>query len=423
MSSFFDLIFEITKYKQELGADEQKQVYWRQQIKKYVGRPNTFIHFANVPKFGINFKNEWGTPTGFYAYPFDLNKLSSFGAERPYIFVFETKPSARFLKFPAYSHDDFEIDKQKLSNSFPAETAKVLENSSLGWRPYNKIMNLTKYLSEELVTNSGGTYDSNHTLFKWSSILKNTLGYDGVIDDCTSTIHEAEECQAVFFNINSLNLLEMFKKPTSYGKFSKIMNDGQTKKLSGDLTGKELQFYEKTLLFKADVSNSQFLKSFDEITFAQVTGKNVVFLNNVQPLNISNSTFEKTIIHSLVNSKIKQTKFLESIISNLETTNIKTTKFIDCNFENGILYCGFNSCDFQNCFFKKENITNVILESCAFNSSKFNKTYFESVTFNDCNLSQAMFQDCVFKNCSLNKTKTNKDNFINCSFINTETNF
>lgn len=105
-----------------------------QQLEQYSKRNDVFISFTDLPKLGINPKNEYNTPTGIYTYPLkqvwpEMSKTKSthfdtFGEGRPYIQVLQQKGS-KFIEdiSKTYSFPDLEKDMNKLRKLYP-DTAK-----------------------------------------------------------------------------------------------------------------------------------------------------------------------------------------------------------------------------------------------------------------------------------------------------------
>ena len=62
-------------------------------LKKYLNKPNIFIHFSDIQRFGFNPKYSYDTPFGIYGYSLTSDVLQminsgTFAADRKYIHVF-----------------------------------------------------------------------------------------------------------------------------------------------------------------------------------------------------------------------------------------------------------------------------------------------------------------------------------------------
>ena len=161
-----------------------------------------FVHFSTVPRMIVYPRNKYHTPTGFYAYPLISGGTEKFAAERPYAVVFRPKKTAVILDLESYSEMSLAQDIATLmrlnviSRRAHLSTIQRWTDESRSKYPGGVIWNITRMAAKGKVA-------------KWTMILHKALGYDGVVDNCTSTIHGAEPCQAVFFNTAELDLVDI----------------------------------------------------------------------------------------------------------------------------------------------------------------------------------------------------------------------
>ena len=240
MFKLTSILYEATRYKEETGESFPR---WQDQIIKYEEKGGYFIHFSNVPRMNLYIVNKYNTPIGFYAYPLDRDKMSSFAVERPYAIIFKPKPEAKILEIKTYSESDYKADVDKLVDmGYPLEDIEKAAKEARSKKPAGKLWNVTRMLSgtysiddEPERTRGGGTTG------KWSMLLKK-LGYDGANDDCYGVIHPNESCQAVFFDTAKLDLVKIVDL-----KSAKISNQSD---LFSTESRMELQAYDKKMSSK-----------------------------------------------------------------------------------------------------------------------------------------------------------------------------
>ena len=177
-----------TRYQRETG---ERLPRWRQKLAQYEAEGGYYVHFSNYPKTGVYPTNKYDTPTGFYAYPlsFEGGAISSFATDRPYAIVF--KPvRARLWELRNYTPADYARDLKILHAALGRFQVTDWKRRARVQTPAGQMWNITRMLAKGSVA-------------RWTKIIYEVLGYDGVVDDCLGIIHESESCQAVFFDMRT----------------------------------------------------------------------------------------------------------------------------------------------------------------------------------------------------------------------------
>lgn len=177
---------------------------------------NKFISFTKIPKLGLNPVNEHSTPIGIYVYPLDYvvrvigggDDFSDipYASDRPYIYLIELTESAKLLNITSktnVSNDVTKLHEYLVQNGhtdlIDSLNFNKVQTPQLLWYC---VIKLSKYLAE--IKSGTSTTIASVLFFK-------VLGYDGVIDEGSSTIHVNEPTQAVIFNpkaIKKYNLID-----------------------------------------------------------------------------------------------------------------------------------------------------------------------------------------------------------------------
>jgi uncharacterized protein YjbI with pentapeptide repeats len=245
------VLAEITRYKKETGENYPR---WESQLHKYVGK-GYFVSFTDIPKLGLNPVNIWTeTPTGIYTYPLVQGQVARFATAREYALVVAPKPGIRLLTLSTYDDNQLAGDIAKLKayaaqQGLPEEAIEKAHqvalqasgSSSATFKAGKVIWFFTMRIADELFKSKmtamqakgyagkglklGGTapvaMDKREKMLPaamttWAAVFRAGLGYEGVVDDTgKGIIYSAEPYQAVFFTANTLNLVELIKKPIS----------------------------------------------------------------------------------------------------------------------------------------------------------------------------------------------------------------
>lgn len=189
----------------------------RDELEKYVGQKNIFIHFTNVEKIGVNPQSTYKTPTGIYAYPLEyvlskerLNKLP-FAYDYKYVFVLQCNTD--ILDLQEYEMQDFNADYNKLKHWY-------ISNSN-DHQLFDTTLDLESVTSHAKVDMPGGylwyvLYNlSDKKPAIWNKLLR-YLGYNAIVDHGDGVIHSNEPTQALFTSINAISILKGFSN-TKHG--------------------------------------------------------------------------------------------------------------------------------------------------------------------------------------------------------------
>lgn len=192
------------------------------QILNFYHEDGYYVSFRNNPDHvGINIKNKYGTPHGFYCYPIvdlfesgyvDEEEINiPFAGDRPYLFILKAKPSKNPLRLSAYIYKDLSVDIAKLREWFDLDDEHIsdIKETAKIETPAGYLWNITRVCA-------------NGNPVKWNSILRR-LGYDYVIDSGESIIHDNEPHQAVFLSSSSFDLIDIQKNHSSFEK-NRIIN-------------------------------------------------------------------------------------------------------------------------------------------------------------------------------------------------------
>jgi len=235
-----------TRYARETGTRLPR---WREKLAAYEAEGGYFVHFSNFPKLGINPVNKFDTPTGFYAYPLDFAKINKFANERPYALI--VRPvKARLWYLSTYDIAQYRADRAKLEDAFGNANGRLDVDEWLkGARvrtPAGQLWNVTRHLADKNTA-------------RWTRLLYSVLGYDGVVDDCEGIIHPNETCQAVFFDVRKLELVDVLRKGTTVGL--KVPTRRQLSRL--DLSRKNFNAEDLTgaLFVRSNLRSASFVKS------------------------------------------------------------------------------------------------------------------------------------------------------------------
>lgn len=392
-----------TRYEEETGA---KLPRWRQQLSEYMGKPGYFLHFSQIPKFGLNphQKGEYQTPLGLYAYAaeWDNFPFNQFGLERPYVFVFRAD-GLSILDLKGYTKANYVKDMKKLG---------VARKDALDYLGDKGDDNPGKALWDYLAESSSG-------IVEWTHDLSATLGYDGVIDKCQGII-DAEPCQAVFFKPSRLTLVDVLQKEEGLQpeRVNQVFNgkdlSGQTFK-EQDLThavffGAKMvgTILEKCKLEganfkKANLTNARFLHpKFGNADFAGATLVGTTFLSmkgsgtNFKACNLSGAMFDNS----------ADCQELDFRGANLMGATIKRVLFQRPNFEGANLSgARLEDNHMETCTLHVAILHRATLEKCYFtNHSYLTGADFGDAKIEDCSFPGAILHDVNFANAAIKDT-------------------
>ncbi len=192
-----------------------------EQVNKYVSEDlhsMKYMSFTELEKLGINTRSKHNTPLGIYAYPLLPSIANDFSkgdipyvSENPFIQIFEAQNSSKLLvidkngesaQITRENYGQYKNKIRKIVSKEPRTFYNEIESYDVEEmieysekkayfpnKPVSKMWNITRMLSG---ANIG-------YIAKWSKMLTN-LGFEGVVDLGSKTIHENESTQAVFFS-------------------------------------------------------------------------------------------------------------------------------------------------------------------------------------------------------------------------------
>ena len=97
---------------------------------------------------------------------------------------------ARLWVLRGYSAADYSRDLKVLHAALGRFQVTDWKRKARVQTPAGQMWNITRMLAKGSVA-------------RWTKIIYEVLGYDGVIDDCMAIIHTNERCQAVFFDMRT----------------------------------------------------------------------------------------------------------------------------------------------------------------------------------------------------------------------------
>lgn len=360
------ILQEINRFKRETGS---KPVSWKDKFAKYAeegkSNNNLFVHFSNYPKLGLYLRNEYRTPIGFYSYLLHPDKIEDFAIDRAYAIIFRAKPEAKILS-NSLSEEELKGDVTKLVRRFGHYAKEVAANvPTSAWydqyvgtdgRWFAFLWSVTRTLSGA----DSRKYDykdgsqkgrGGGPTARWSYILWKMLGYDGVIDDGYSIIHDQEPHQALFFDTTKLEVLEI------------IHLGGDENRSKADLFRRELNFsgldlrdnfreklgldvgYGKTRLFNANFSKSNLSNVY--------VGDLFIPRGIFAFANLEGATFS----YARLKNSVFVGAFAEKAVfegANLVGCRFEKAKLNGANFYGAdITGCSFNGADLRNANFSR----------------------------------------------------------------------
>jgi hypothetical protein len=201
-------------------------------LQQYVNKPGYVFSMTVIPRLGINPQYDFDTPLGVYFYILNdynvshLKNDKTFGMERDYLHVAKVDMS-KVLNIQKYTDSDFDKDYKILYKLYfnkivvpPTfrDTAwgDILSNSDI-------VFDYVKYTAHPnsqpgtsifyLANNIARKLKKDKSASLWEHILRVDLGYWGVWDDGSGTIHPSEKSQFVAFNPNVYKEIDIIDNP------------------------------------------------------------------------------------------------------------------------------------------------------------------------------------------------------------------
>jgi hypothetical protein len=179
-----------------------------QRIKAYA-KYGYIAHFGDLGekgRFGMDryvskHKFRWDTPSGVYGYPLDLMadevlaKNVPFAGDSPAIYILRIYRPEKLLNVETYNEGDYERDSKKIDSLdlYDEKFETIAER-------YKRHPPGTRFL---FATNAM----TGRNPHEWSSLLRK-VGYVGVYDPGTGTIHQNEPTQVVVFGPDQFEIVD-----------------------------------------------------------------------------------------------------------------------------------------------------------------------------------------------------------------------
>lgn len=190
---------------------------------KFINEDNYFVTFTETNKVGINPRTKYNTPLGIYSYPikeaYNYYFIKENGKEFYNTFIDSLPTMFKSKYFTIFTvNDDNIIRSDYNNNNLKEDIIKLSKEYNLKemnvsiLRNVHPVRNLlyivgiiSSYLTQDKINNN-----YSRISVKMNYILSNILGYSGIVDEGLSLIHDAEPCQAVFFNTSDIEVIGTF---------------------------------------------------------------------------------------------------------------------------------------------------------------------------------------------------------------------
>lgn len=383
-------------------------------LMKYVeeNNENLFVSFTEINKLGIFPKSKHSsTPLAIYAYPIKFsydyyikNKNDKFIDKLPfannnnYFHIFKAKNYNKLLII-GKNEIDLEYYIKKINEYFKKELNN--KNFNYNKKHIKEIIDLSNSTSQALYSIIVRIINENRTNTKSYIRLNNIfryLGFDGIIDIGTGTIHQNEPCQALFFSKNVIETIETYNNNQSNKNKKYINIEIKNETLDGTKNNYDIKnctFYSSNLI-KVKINN--IIKSdYGYYDRCDVNGGNELNNGVFESSKLSN-------IKQLKNSKLYSSQIINSNINNCFTSNEKASNFTGCNIN-------------------KTNLNNSKLNNCNINNSKIYSGNTNNSSYDNCFIYGLDIENNnIFLNSSFDIDNEdflnmfNENKYINCNF-------
>jgi uncharacterized protein YjbI with pentapeptide repeats len=459
------ILAEINKYQKVTG---QRFPRWKTKLNQYVDK-GYFVTFTSVPELSLNPVNDYNTPTGIYSYQLATgNKVADFATNRQFAIVFKPKPGLNLLHLQKYNLGQYDADKQKLLKLLPEpmvagfideaeENAKVQNRGGYLWYVTRAIANQLEKHKETARRNNTGemsvkhkkeaTYsDTSHlnrvipidAANEWTKILRNTLGYHGVIDEGDGIIHSHEPAQAVFWESRYLDTVEMIEKEKTEWSPDTHYEQNDTEET---LTAFRMQLKTGTvegLTWPSDVSfkgktlkNATFRNTvFRPASMEGTTVQNVRFMNS--RLGVAN-TYEGLYKATLSNVSVQLDKASSSNpmlgdrvdTCKLENVHGKGTAPMGRIYQTTINNLSVEDFYLQShilCVLYKCNVDGYMMKGCSATAQRleFESSTVENLVIDDCKLGTVRFDRAHLTNAVFKDTRLDLFILVSTSLTNVD---
>lgn len=269
----------------------------------------------------------------------------------------------------------------------------------------------------------------------WTMLLRK-LGYDGVIDDCLEIVHTSEPCQAVFFDVTKLELVEIITLPKDSIKMVDDLFRQSIKVSYKDFSGQTLtkMNFSDGLVYKTSFKDSNLEGSdfsfstlrdvnFENASLEGVNFNHTSLINvNLKDVNIEKASFIRSDFTNVIfkpltfkNSTLSEMSFVSEDLrgQNFEGAELSGCNFTDANLSFGnftrtvLQYTVFKGANLEGANFtgakthridlENANLKGVILRETNLPEMRFSSTDLEGASFQGCNLENSVFRDVNLK--------------------------
>jgi len=210
-------------------------------LKKYKGNKNTYIHFTDINKLGMNPQKDHHDPYGIYFYPTnfvfsDDTKFCQYGFSMKYYYICKIN-TKNFLNINKVDYDDIKLFFKKAGLIDLFYNINIGDFGKQGQRYDKKLWNVLDMLNTEpskrddyFETDEGKTIrkDSREYLktlpqVKWNTFFSK-LGYDGIIDN-KGVVNDNEPQQLIVFNPKTIEILETGENKIQKNVYNDLFNE------------------------------------------------------------------------------------------------------------------------------------------------------------------------------------------------------
>lgn len=188
---------------------------------------NSYVSYTHIDKLGINPRSQYDTPLGIYMYPLnyiiDNNYKVPFAGDRPFLNVVRFKNVDNIIKLAnkAPTQDEKNSINRLISKVKPE--GDDWPSSYDQWAQFLLVSKNYEMRSNYSILWLALRELSHNNPIKWRKLFIRT-GIEGIVDNNTGTIHQAEPTQAVAFAQSSLRIIERLANTDS--KMVRQSSDG-----------------------------------------------------------------------------------------------------------------------------------------------------------------------------------------------------
>ena len=223
------------------------------ELKKFVSENGTdgfFVHFTSIHKIGMNPDPGYsGTPIGIYTYPLDyvMKNIGSDGLPKDvmpyagdysYVYILQPKTQPISLQDPDACLPFVKKIEQELGEEHLSELFKLINSGKTSHNFFGKMCK--KDADGEYVTPGRALYALPYLIFhdldgfpekqvllRWMKLYRD-IGVNGLIDRSdsshTAIIHVNEPTQAVFFDVEDLQIKQVLENNVASSKYKASFN-------------------------------------------------------------------------------------------------------------------------------------------------------------------------------------------------------